>query len=135
MVCQFLLYNKVNQLYIYIYHHISSILRLPRILPILPLQVVTEHQADLPMLCGCFPLAIYFTFCSVYMSMPFSHFVPAYFSPSRCPQVHSLHLSLYSCPAPRFFRTIFIFLFFSRFHIYVLAYGICFFLSDLLHSV
>ena len=26
MVCQFLLYNKVNQLYIYIYPHISSLL-------------------------------------------------------------------------------------------------------------
>ena len=29
MVCQFLLYNKVNQLYIYIYPHISYLLRLP----------------------------------------------------------------------------------------------------------
>ena len=29
MVCQFLLYNKVNQLYIYIYPHISSPLRFP----------------------------------------------------------------------------------------------------------
>ena len=29
MVCQFLLYNKVNQLYIYISPHISSLLRLP----------------------------------------------------------------------------------------------------------
>ena len=74
----------------------------------------------------------YFTFGSVYMSMPLSHFVPAYPSPSPCPQVHSLHLRLYSCPAPRFYRTIF---FFFRFHIYVLAYGICFSLSDLLHSV
>ena len=65
------------------------------------------------------------------MSTPLSHFVPAYPSPSPCPQVHSLCLRLYSCPAPRFFRTIF----FSRFYIYVLAYGICFSLSDLLHSV
>ena len=63
------------------------------------------------------------------MSMPLSHFVPA--SPSPSPwQVHLLHLRLYSCPALRFFITIF-FLFF-RFHIYVLAYGICFSLSDLL---
>ena len=83
------------------------------------------------MLSGCFPLAIYFTFGSIYMSMPFSHFVPAYPSPSPCPQVHCLHLCLYSCPAPRFIRLFF----FSRFHIYVLAYGICFPLSDLLHSV
>ena len=29
MVCQFLLYNKVNQLYIYICPHISSLLHLP----------------------------------------------------------------------------------------------------------
>ena len=35
-----------------------------------------------------------------YMSMLLSHFVPAYPSPSPCPQVHSLRLHLYSCPAP-----------------------------------
>ena len=109
MVCQFLLYNKVTQLYIHIYPHISSLLRLPPILPIPHLQVVTKHRVDLPVLCGCFPLAIYFTFGSIYKSMPLSHFVPAYASPSPCPQVHSLHLCLYSCPAPRFFRTIFFF--------------------------
>ena len=56
MVCQFLLYNKVNQLYVYVYPHISSFLRLPPTVPIPPLQVVTKHQADLPVLCGCFPL-------------------------------------------------------------------------------
>ena len=93
--------------------------------------MVTKHRADLPVLCGCFPLAIYFTSGSVYMSMPLSHFVPAYPSPSPCPQVHSLRLHLYSYPAPRFFITIYFF----RFHIYVLAYSICFSLSDLLHSV
>ena len=107
MVCQFLLNNKVNQLHVYLYPHISSFLCLPSTLPIPPLQVVTKHRADLPVLCGCFPLAIYFTFGSVYMSMPLSHFIPAYPSPSPCPRVHSLHPRLYSCPAPRFFRTIF----------------------------
>ena len=61
MVCQFLLYNKVNQLYIYICSHISSLLCLSPTLPIPPLQVVTKHRADLPVLCGCFPLAICFT--------------------------------------------------------------------------
>ena len=54
MVYQFLLYNKVNQLYIYIYPHITSLLRLPPslppFLPIPPLQVVTKHRADLPVL-------------------------------------------------------------------------------------
>ena len=77
------------------------------------------------------PTAICFTFGSVYMSMPLSHFIPAYLSPSPYPQVHSLQPRLYSCPAPRFIRTIFFF----RFLIYVLAYSICFSLSDLLHSV
>ena len=112
MVCQFLLSNKVNHLYIYIYPHIPSFLHLPPTLPIPPLQVDTKHRADLPVLCSCFPLAIYFTFGSLYMSMPLSHFVPAYPSHSPCPQFHSLHLHLYSCPAPRFFRTIFWFFFF-----------------------
>ena len=116
MLCQFLLYNKVNQLYVYIYPHIPFVLSLPSTLPIPPLQVVTKHQADLPVRNSCFPLAIYFTFGSVYMSMPLSHFVPA--SPSRpassspfstsaslflpCPQVHQDH--------------------FFRFHICALAY-------------
>ena len=36
MLCYFLLYNKVNQLYIYIYPHIPSPLRLPPTLPIPP---------------------------------------------------------------------------------------------------
>ena len=62
MVCEFLMYNKVNQLYIYIYPHISTLLHLPPTLPIPPLQVDAKHQADLPVLCSFFPLAIYFTF-------------------------------------------------------------------------
>ena len=44
MVCQFLLYNKVNQLYVYIYLHISSLLHLPPTLPIPALQVVTSTE-------------------------------------------------------------------------------------------
>ena len=132
MVCQFLLYNKVNQLYIHIHPHISSLLRLPPTFPITPLQADTKHRADLPVPRGCFPLAIYFTFGSVYMSMPLSHLVPAYPSPSPCPQVHFLRLRHYSCPAPRFFKTnfyffrflymcqrsIFVFLFLTYFTLY-----------------
>ena len=129
MVYQFLLYSKVNQLYIY--PHISCLLRLPPTLPIPLLQVVTKHLAGLPVLCGCFPLAICFTFGSVYKSMPLYHFVPAYPSPSLCPQVYSLRLCLYSYPAPTFFRTIsfldciymfqhtvFVFLFLTYFTLY-----------------
>ena len=130
MVCSFLLCNKVNQLCIYIHPHISSLLSLPPTLPIPPLQVDTKHPADLPVLCGCFPLAVCFTIGSVSMSMLLSHFVPAYSSPSLCPQVHSICLCLYSClnlgsSEPFFFKD----------SIYMLAYGICFSLSDLLHSV
>ena len=95
----------------YIYPHISSLLHLASTLPIPPLWVVTKHRAHLPVLCACFPLSIYFTFGSVYTAMPLFHSVPAYPSPTLCPQVHSLRLHLYSCPALKFFRTfIFIFL-------------------------
>ena len=107
LLCQLLLYNKVNQLYVYIYLHIPSLLSLPPTLPILPLQVVIKHLADLPVLCGCFPLAIYFTFGSAYMSTLLSPFIPGYPSPSPCPQVPSLRLHLYSSPAPRFFSKFF----------------------------
>ena len=109
MLCQFLLYYKVNQRYVYIYPHISSLLCLRPTLPIPPLQVVTKHQADLPVLCGCFPLAIYFTFGSVYvhatlslcpslpfplpMSIPFS--TSAYLFPT-CPQVLQNHFFFFS---------------------------------------
>ena len=128
----------MNQLYVYIYAHIPSLLCFPYTLPIPPLEVVTKYGAALPVLYGCYPLgiffffflAIYFTFGSLHMSMLLSHFVPAYPSPSWCPQLNSLLLNLYSCPVPRRFRT-----FFFRFHIYVSAYSICFSLSDLLHSV
>ena len=44
--------------------------------------------------------------------------------PTPCPQVHSLYLPLYSCPATRFISTFF---FFFRFHIYALAYRCLFF--------
>ena len=48
--------------------------------------------------------------------------------PTPCHQVCSLCLPLYSCPTTRFISTFF--LFFLRFHIYALAYRICFSLSD-----
>ena len=126
MVCQFLLYNKVNQLYIYIYPHIASLLRLPPTLPIPLLQVDTKHRADLPVLCG-FPLAIYFTFGSVYMSMPLS------LSQLTLPRPHVLKSIVYVCvfipvlplgsSDPFFFldsiymcqHTVFVFLFLSYF--------------------
>ena len=65
MLCQFLLYNKVNQPYAYIYTHVPSLLSLPPTLPIPPLQVTAKHRANLPVLCSCFPLAVCFAFGSV----------------------------------------------------------------------
>ena len=111
MVCWFLLYNKVNQLYIYICSHISPLLHLPPSHPPYPTpQGGQKHRADLPGLCHCFPLAIYFTFGSVYMAMPLSHSITSYPSPSPYPQVHSLvGLCLYSRLATRFFMTFFLF--------------------------
>ena len=88
-----------------------------------------KHQADLPVLCSCFPLAILHLI--VYICQCYSLTLsPAYPSPSPCPQVHSLHLRFSSCPASRLIRTIFF-----RSHIYVLADGICLSLSDLLHCM
>ena len=72
---------------IYIGPHTSSLLRLPPTLPIPPLQVVTKHQADLPVLCGCFPLAIL-------------HLV-VYISPR-----HSLTLSQLTLPPPHVLKSI-----------------------------
>ena len=43
----------------------SSLLCLPPSHPPYPTPL-GGHKADLPVLCGCFPLAIYFTFGSVY---------------------------------------------------------------------
>ena len=129
MLCQFLLYNKVNQLHVYIYPHIPFLLSLPPTFLIPPLQVVTKHQTDFPVLCSSFPLAIHFTFSSIYTSMLLSHFIPA--SPSHpvsssplsmsaslflpCPQVHQYH--------------------FFRFLMCALVSSICFSLSDFHHSV
>ena len=85
MVCQFLLYNKVNQLYIYIHPHLSSLLHLPPSHPPYPTpQVVTKHQADLSVLCGCFPLAVCFTLGSVYMSMDGTLMLQKLFSVRHC---------------------------------------------------
>ena len=132
-VCQFLLYNKVNQVYVYIYPHISSLLRLPSILPIPPFQVDTEHRADLPVLCGCFPL-FYIWQCiyvhailSLRPSLPFP--LPMSSSPFStsaslflsCPQVLQnlsflfffFYDCIYMCQ-----HTVFVFLFLTYFNLY-----------------
>ena len=78
--------------------------------PIAPLQVVTEHQFELPASNSKFPLAIYFTYGNVYVFLLLSQFIdrshPLLLL--RCPQVFSLHLLLYPCPEKRFSSTVFL---------------------------
>ena len=58
----------------YMYTYIPSLLDLPpHAIP--PIQVITEHRAELPLLYGRFPLAICFTHGSVYMSILISQFI------------------------------------------------------------
>ena len=104
MLCWFLLYNKVNQLDVYIFpfplgppfHHTPQPTSLG------------HHRAQSWAPCAIrqVPIAVYFTHGSVYMSIPISQFIPPSLPPP-CPHVHSLCLHLYSCPANRFICTIF----------------------------
>ena len=64
-----------------------------------PSQLSASPQST-PLLSCRFPLAIYFTCNSVYMSTLISQFTPPLLP--RCLQVCSLHLCLYSCPSKRF---------------------------------
>ena len=84
-----------------------------------------------------FLLGTYFMRISVYMSIPISQFIlPPLLNPPtpRFPPLVSICLSSTSvslflpCKPVHLYH-------FSRFHIYVLIYDICFSLSDLLHSV
>ena len=82
-----------------------------------------------------FLLVIYFIHISVYMSTPISKFIPLPPTPpphfphfgSTCLLSTSVFLFLPCSPVHLYH--------FSRFHIYMLIYDICFSLSDLLHSV
>ena len=111
MVFQFLLYNKVNQLYVYIYPHIPSLSRVPPTLPIPPRQVVTKHRADLPLCYGAASHQLSILHLVVYICPCHSLTLSQLTLPPPCVLKSILYgLRLYSCPAPRFFRTIFFFL-------------------------
>ena len=73
--------------------HFCSWTSLP--IPIPPIQVITEHSAELPVLHSRFPLAIYFTHSSVYMSILFSHLVPLSPSPTASSCLFSMSVSLF----------------------------------------
>ena len=79
----------ISSTHTYIPISLPACISLPPSLPIPPLQVVTKHRADLPVLCNCFPLAIYFTFGSVYIS-----------------PCHSLTSSQLTLPPPRVLKSI-----------------------------
>ena len=110
MLCQFLLYNEVNQLYVYIYPHIPSLLSLSPTL----LSHPSRSSQSIKLISLCYTaashqlsilhLVVYIRRCYSFTSSQLPH------PPHPCPQVHSLCLRLYSCPAPRFIRTFFFFL-------------------------
>ena len=85
-----------------------------------------------------FLLVIHFIHISVYMSIPFSQFITPPPPPRHFPPLVSICLSicLFSASVSQFLPCKPVHLYhFSRFHIYVLIYDICFSLSDLFHSV
>ena len=76
-------YSNMNQPQVHMYP--LSLKSPSQHTPIPPLEVVTEHQAELPLL---YTLACCFTHGSVYISMLLSQFIPPLL-PQLCPQVRS----------------------------------------------
>ena len=74
-IVQFLLYNEVNQLYVYIYPLSRTSLS-----PISPFQVTPKHRAELPVLYSRFPLAVCLThWQGIYVNpnLPIHHSSPS----------------------------------------------------------
>ena len=81
-------------------------------------------------------LLIYFVHISVYMSIPTSQFILPPLPPHHHHFPPLVSIRLFSTSVSLFLPCKLVHLYhFSRFHIYKLIYGICFSLSDLLHSV
>ena len=116
MLCQFLLYYKVNQLYVYIYPHMPSLLHLPPTLPIPPLQVVTKHRVVLPVLMQLLPTSyLFYIWQCIYVNATLS-----LRSSLHVPLPHVLKYTLSVCaliPVPPLGSSEPFFFF--RFHIYV----------------
>ena len=90
------------------YTYVPSLLNL-----IPPLQVVIEHQVELPVLHSNFPLTIFFTSGNVYVSILLSQFIP----PSPSPTVSTSLFSMSVSPLLPYKQVHQYHL--SRFHIYV----------------
>lgn len=97
--CQFLLHSHVDQLCV----HTCSLCLSPH--P--SLQVITGQRAELSARHRRLSFLRCFTRGGVYIPAPLSQFLPPSPSP-LCPQVRSLGLCLYSCPANRVLGTIFL---------------------------
>ena len=117
MLCQFLLYNEESAMCIHISPPSWTSLP-PPIIP--PIQVITEQGAELCELYSRFPLAVYFTHGSVFMSNLISQFIPS--SPPPAVFTHPFPTSAFlflPWKLVHLYR-------FSRFHIHALIYDICF---------
>ena len=88
VLCQFLLYNKVSQLYVYMYPHIPSLSRVPPTLPIHP----SRWSQSTKLISLCYAAALH--------QLPILHLV-VYIC-----QCHSLTLSQLSLPPPWVFKSI-----------------------------
>ena len=98
MLYYFLLFNEVNQLYVYIYPFpLGPPSQHPS--PIPPIWVIREHQAEPLVLYSSFTLAIYFTHGSVCRSISPNSSHSLSLVVSTCPFSMSVSLSL--CPANR----------------------------------
>ena len=117
ILCWFLLYNEVNQLFVYI--HPSLLDRSPSI-PIPPIQVITEHRAELLVLYGSFPLlsVLHMVVYICQSSSPDLYPPPL---PPPCADMSVLYLCV-SILALEIGSSVH----FSRVHIYALIYDICF---------
>ena len=103
MLCWFLPYINMNQSQVYI---VPSLLNLPPISHLSNPSRLSEYQDELPVLHSKFPLAIYFTYGNMYVSiLPLNSSHPVL--PPLCPQVCSLCLCLYCCPANSLINTSF----------------------------
>ena len=122
MLCQFLLYSKVNQLYVYIY---PPFFGFPSHLG--------HHRALSRVPCATQQVLISYLFYTQYQQCIYVNpNLPIQTTPHPpwYPYVCSLRLCLYFCFVNKMVYTNFF-----RFHIYVLIYDVSFPLSDLLHSV
>ena len=137
MLCQFLIYNEVNQIYayIYIYIYIYLYLYIPSLLDLPPTTLtipspwdITVPWTGLPVLCKLLPSYLFYTQSFICIN-PNLLICPPLPLP---PCVHSS--ALYVCISIPTWKQVHLY-HFSRFHIYASICNICFSPSDLLHSV